>query len=138
VALSFFTADQLFAHAVGDYFLQGDWMANEKTKRNVAALAHVTTYVLPFLLLSPSSLALAVIAGTHFIIDRWRLARYVVLAKNLFLRPNSAETEGEPLDWWDTATGSPKSRPAFLSVWLLIIVDNLMHVAINAAALRWL
>lgn len=124
------TADQLVAHAVGDYILQSDWMANEKTKRSLAALAHVVCYGLPFIFLSPSLLALATIVGTHFVIDRWRLARYVVWAKN-WLGPNRP--------WADcAATGYPADRPAWLAVWLLIIADNLMHVLINAAALRWL
>lgn len=136
--MSFFTADQLVAHAVGDYVLQSDWMANEKTKRSVAALAHAVTYMFPFMLLTRSVVALWVIVATHFVIDRWRLARWVVLVKNMGLRPTTAETEGEAMDFWDHATGSPRARPPFLSVWLLIIVDNLMHVAINAAALRWL
>ena len=47
-----FTADQLVAHAVGDYILQSDWMANEKTKRSLAAAVHALTYALPFLLLT--------------------------------------------------------------------------------------
>lgn len=124
------TADQLVAHAVGDYVLQSDWMANEKTKRSVAALAHVGAYALPFLLLSPSLLALVVIVGTHFAIDRWRLARYVVWAKN-WLGPNRPWSEC-------IGTGYPVSRPPWLAVWLLIIADNVMHVLINGAALRWL
>lgn len=139
--MSFFTADQLVAHAVGDYVLQSDWMANEKTKSSLAAAIHALSYLFPFLLLTHSIPVLAVMAGTHFVIDRWRLARWVVLAKNLALPPAENDTWQEiqaPNGRWDLATGSPKERPAFLSVWLLIIVDNLMHVAINAAALRWL
>jgi hypothetical protein len=50
------TADQLVCHAIGDYVLQSDWMANTKTKRSVACLAHVATYALPFLFLRPSRL----------------------------------------------------------------------------------
>lgn len=76
------TAAQLVAHAVGDHLLQSDWMATEKTKKSVAALAHVVMYTLPFLLFTTAPLALLTIAGTHFVIDRWRLARYVVWAKN--------------------------------------------------------
>jgi len=125
------TADQLVAHAVGDYVLQSDWMANEKTKRSVAALAHVFTYALPFLFLRPSVTALAVIVGTHFMIDRWRLARFVVWAKN-FLGP------GNPPWALCSGTGYPAGRPPWLAVWLLIIADNVMHVLINGAALRWL
>ena len=129
--MSLITADQLFCHALGDYVLQSDWMANTKTKRSIACLAHVVTYALPFLFLRPSLAALAVIVGTHFVIDRWRLARFVVWAKNFL-------GVGNP-PWRDcSATGYPNERPPWLSVWLLIIADNVMHVAINGAALRWL
>lgn len=135
-------ADQLVAHAVGDYVLQSDWMANEKTKRSVAALAHVVTYALPFLFLRPSLTALAVIVGTHFVIDRWRLARFVCWAKN-FLAPRASyqpDVPGPSAQAWSNCagTGYPSERPPFLAVWLLIIADNIMHVLINGAALRWL
>jgi len=156
------TADQLIAHAVGDYLLQSDWMAQEKTKRSIAAAAHALVYSLPFLFLRPSLLAWAVIVGTHFILDRWRLARYVVWAKNL-LAPRwlrTCEHTDRPARWpyimsgicaicdkpalrvkpWRecSATGYDPDRPAWLTVWLLIIADNVMHALCNAAALRWL
>jgi hypothetical protein len=127
------TADQLVAHLVGDYVLQSDWMAQEKVKRSIAAAAHVTCYALPFLLLSPSPVALAVIVGTHFAIDRWRLARFVVWGKNL-LAPAS-----QRFPWREcSATGYHRDRPAWLAVWLLIVADNVLHVLVNGAALRWL
>jgi hypothetical protein len=127
------TADQLVAHAVGDYLIQSDWMANEKTKRSVAALAHALSYALPFLFITLSPLALAVIVGTHFAIDRWRLARFVVWAKNL---PSPAAYR---YPWSEcAATGYHKDRPPWLAVWLLIIADNVLHVLINGAAIRWL
>jgi hypothetical protein len=125
-----FAADQLVAHAVGDYLLQSDWMARNKTTRSIAALAHVATYALPFLLLRPSLPAFAVIAGTHFVIDRWRLARFVIWAKN-WLGPNRPWSECK-------ATGYPADSPAWLSVWLLIIADNILHVVINGLALGYL
>jgi hypothetical protein len=156
------TADQLVAHLVGDYVLQSDWMANEKTKRNTAAMAHALVYSLAFLLLHPSLAAWLVIVATHFAIDRWRLARYVVWAKNL-LAPRRTATAWEqrsvlinngmekmvwrvPTAWqqnwhpWSdcSGTGYPSARPPWLAVWLLIIADNTLHVLINAAALRWL
>lgn len=157
------TADQLLCHAIGDYILQSDWMANEKTKKSVAALAHVATYGLPFLLLRPSWKAYAVIVGTHFVIDRWRLARFVVWGKN-FLAPLTKlglervdETTVAPSGaihsirghqykivrtnpaWKECqATGYPPNTPAWLAVWLLIIADNIMHVLINGLALKYL
>lgn len=124
----FLTADQILAHLVGDYIIQSDWMAAEKTKRSIAAVVHAVTYTVPFLFLTWSPAALAFIAGTHFVIDRWRLARYVCWAKNIPWKP-----------WADcAATGYPSDKPAWLAVWLLIIADNTLHLICNAAALRWL
>lgn len=128
------TGDQLLLHVVGDYLIQSDWMATEKTKRSLAALAHVVSYALPFLLLTRSIAALAVIAGTHFVIDRWRLARYVCWAKN-WLAPRKWNPP-----WSEcTKTGFPDDKqPAWIALWIMIVVDNAMHVVINGAALRWL
>jgi hypothetical protein len=128
------TADQLFAHVAGDYILQSDWMATEKTKRSLAAAAHAISYAVPFVFaFRPSWAALAVIIGTHFVIDRWRLARFVIYAKN-FISPPSRW-----VSWADCAgTGYHKDVPAWMSVWLLITVDNAMHVYINGVALRYL
>ncbi len=90
-------------------------------------------YALPFLLLSPSPAALAVIVVSHFVIDRWRLARFVVWAKNRLGPPRSWRAWGEC-----AATGYPPERPPWLATWLLIIADNTLHVVINGAALALL
>jgi Protein of unknown function (DUF3307) len=123
------TADQLLAHVVGDYLLQSDWMAREKTRRSVPAIAHAMLYTVPFLSLGPTPLACLTIAGTHFVIDRWRLARYVCWAGGWFGPP--------PHRAWSEcrATGFPPEREPWMSAWLLIIADNTLHVLINAWAL---
>ena len=118
------TADQILAHLVGDYILQSDWMAQNKTKQSLAAAIHAVTYTLPFVLLTHSPAALAIIAGTHFLIDRFRLARWVVWLKNGYA------FGGPP-----TATGYRESVPAWLSTWLLIIADNTLHLICNGLAL---
>ena len=70
-------------HFVGDYLIQTNWMANEKVKRWVPAVAHGVTYTLPFLLLTRSIPALLVICLTHIVIDHYRLAKHFIWAKNL-------------------------------------------------------
>lgn len=131
--------EQLLCHLFGDYIIQSNWMANNKTKSHFAAFAHAATYALPFLLLQPSLSALFVIVSTHFFIDRYRLARYLVWAKNyLWARCESAETH-ETLEWENCrATGYPSQTPDWLAVWLLIIADNSLHLAINFLALKYL
>jgi hypothetical protein len=122
-----YTADQLVAHGVGDYVLQSDWMATQKTRAALPAAAHAITYAVPFQALRPSRRALAVIIGTHYLIDRYRLARFVCWAKN-----QTGPIETREL----TGTGYPADRPAWLATWLLIITDNLLHILINGWALR--
>ncbi len=129
--------EQLILHLTGDYLTQSDWMANNKTKAFTPAAVHALVYSLPFLLLG-GWLAFAVILGTHFFIDRYRLARFVVYAKNQLGMPASEFAKPE-YDWSNcSATGYPSERPAWLAVWLLIAADNTLHLAINYAALRWL
>jgi hypothetical protein len=160
--LTMITADQLLVHAIGDYVLQSDWMASKKRTEHLPAAAHAVVYSLPFVAFAPSWRAFAVIVVTHFLIDRFGLARYVVWAKN-FLAPRwirvdttihgheyvhafdqagaeSASTRHiRNLPWaWCVDTGYPGNRPPFLAVWLLIIADNILHVVINGASLRWL
>jgi hypothetical protein len=65
------------------------------------------------------------------VIDRWRLARFVIWAKN---RPFPGSRP-----WAECAkTGYPPGTPDYLSGWLLILVDNIMHIAMNGIALAWL
>jgi hypothetical protein len=125
------TSAQVLAHFIGDYLLQSHWMATCKTKASIPAIAHALAYTIPFLWLTDASLwQLGAIALSHFIIDRFRLARYVVFAKN-FLAPVSAWPE-----WSDCSnTGYPSKVPDWLSVWLLIIADNTLHVLGNAIIL---
>lgn len=119
---------ELIAHLFGDYILQNHTMAARKTSSSLWAAIHVAFYLIPFLFLTWSPLALAMIAGTHFVIDRFRLARYWV------------EFWGVGCNGWVTRNLIEPIEPAppFLAVWLLIIVDNTFHLAINHVALTWL
>lgn len=118
---------RLLAHALGDYGIQTDWMASEKTKRSLAAAAHALTYTACFLPLTRDWRRLAIIGGTHFVIDRWRLARHLAWAKNQ-LAPK-AYRPGH------TATGYGDDKPPWLSFWLMILLDNSAHLLINELAL---
>lgn len=143
---------QLLLHLWGDYILQSDWMAQNKTKDSLAALAHCLTYSAGFVLLRPTFAAWLIIFGTHFLIDRFRLARYVVWATN-WLGPIQEMKLAHPQTGVEThfvntcrtppweyckATGCPPSVPAWMAVWLMIIADNTLHLTINYLSLRYL
>jgi hypothetical protein len=151
---------------VGDYVLQSDEVANEKTKRTSAALLHVALYGLSFWLLTGASWkAMVFVVGSHFVIDRWRLARHVGWAKN-WLGPNamrwllgqrtravllkaendlgekiqvkSYEPMPRPSPWKECqVTGYSAEKPPFMAVWLMIIVDQCFHIACNAMAMQY-
>lgn len=129
---------ELIAHLLGDYVLQNHVMATRKTSSSFWAAVHVALYLLPFLFLTRNPVALAIIGGTHFLIDRFRIARYWVefwgvgcvgKAMVTFAKVTSALA--------DVFSGRTPMEPAppFLAVWLLILVDNTFHMLINHFAL---
>lgn len=144
-----FTADQLVAHLVGDFLLQSHWMATRKFTSWLAIVLHVVTYTAPFLLLTRSPAALAFILGSHLVIDRYRIPRYVCWARNVLFSqvwkqvffgtdPGETSAIGE-LTWPNCSkTGWPSEVPDWLAGWLLIFSDQILHLLCNGAALRWL
>lgn len=122
--------EQILLHLVGDYVTQSDWMARNKTRATWPALCHAVLYSLPFLLIGSRAAVVAIFAG-HLVIDRFRLARYVVWMKH-WLGPAH-------VPWGECSDkGMPKDTPEWLAGWLLIAVDNTIHLVWNYAALRWL
>lgn len=148
---------QLLLHLWGDYILQSDWMAQNKTKAWLPATVHALLYSATFVILRPSLKAWLVIFGTHLLIDRFRLARYLVWAKNwigpyyelVIIRTDRYGNADFQTEHWKrrnptpsfkecAATGYPPNSPVWLSVWLMIIADNVLHLTINFLSLRYL
>lgn len=123
--------EQLIAHLVGDYVLQTSHMAEHKVRSWPIAALHAFVYSIPFLFLTQSPAALAIIFSTHAVIDRYRLAHYVAMAKNMV---------GDPKNWrqYNTYTGFSEQTPDWMSVWLVIITDNTMHLIINYFSIQYL
>lgn len=134
---------QLILHLVGDYVLQSHWQAVNKARNTLACLAHCATYTLPFLILTRNAWALLLIFATHFLIDRFRLARYVNWVKN-WQSPNGFAPwkDCQITGYFDaTACSCPNvellSAPTWLRVWLCIITDNTLHLICNYVILRF-
>lgn len=117
---------ELLAHLVGDYVLQSQPMSDRKVTDIRWALIHATAYTLPFLLLTQDVRRLAVIALTHALIDRYRIAARWVAWYGTGTRASGV---------WSRWNISTDAVPPFMSVWLTIIVDNTLHLVINHAAL---
>lgn len=111
----------LIFHFIGDYLLQNDWMAKNKTKSYLVAFVHALIYSLLFLFIV-DIYSWLIILISHFIIDRFRLAVYWVKIINWNFKSNNF--------------GFDESKPSFVSVWLLIIVDNTIHILINSLCIN--
>ena len=124
----------ILCHFVGDYLLQSHWMATQKTERWWPAIVHGVTYTLPFLFLTLSPLALFVIAGTHIVIDRYRLAKHVNWLRNQLGPKWSRPSFSEAME----NDGSSNTTPVWLATFLMFVTDNTIHILINTAAILWL
>jgi hypothetical protein len=145
------TINQILAHIIGDYFLQSDWMATLKAKKWMPAICHVLLYILPFLFITQSIWALSVICISHLLIDHFGLAKYFCWAKN-FIAPKCIEwskinkngllvselRRNYPYDLCAESGGYSPNRPIWLTIWLMIIVDNTIHIIINGLAIKYL
>lgn len=118
-------------HLAGDYLLQSHWMANEKVGGMKPAIAHGAVYALCHLPVTRNPLKLAIIGGTHSLIDYYRLAKYVSWAKNQLAPKEYRHPYNDKL-----VAGYPEGTPPWLATWLMIFVDNTMHLMINVATTK--
>jgi len=119
--------EQLLLHLFGDYIVQNDWMALNKKKKGWlgfnACFIHTLTYSLPFLLIT-NWMAFLVIWFTHFVLDRTKIVDYFIMLKN-----------GEKTI---VNFGFAPEKPFVISIWLYIIIDNVIHLLINYAAIKYI
>ena len=95
----------IYAHLVGDYILQTDWMALNKKKSSIHCLIHVLFYMVPFLLCGFAPWQLLMIAAQHYAIDRTNFVLWF-------------------MDW----KGSESFARGMCSPWSVIVMDNILHI----------
>lgn len=113
---------QLFLHLLGDFFLQNDEMAVNKSKYTthgyLMCTIHCMFYSIPFGLYYHNAGVYGFVFFTHWFIDKFGLAEYVT----------------RTINWnWDKNSlfGFQKDRPHFVTVWIHTIRDNSMHIFCN-------
>lgn len=121
------------AHLTGDYLWQNNWMAQKKTLRWLPAFVHGFFYTLAyFFFLQPSWAALIIIGATHVVLDHYRLPKYFIWAVNQL----APKADRYPWSEAKNNGGYSPGTPPFMSTWLMIIVDNTMHLIINYLAIK--
>ena len=122
---------EIIFHLIGDYILQTEQMAVRKLRSWFWAILHAVVYSLPFLLVIQRWECWLVITGTHAVIDRMAIASTICRIKNLiWFGPDAPEKEQN--------TGYGIETPPFVRFWLVVIVDNTLHLSINHVALTYL
>lgn len=143
----------LLCHFVGDFILQSDWMAMNKSRKSIPCLVHVLIYTACFLVLTVSWKALLFIGLTHFMLDRF----HTPLKRLLWLKNHIGPTMEYPPYGYCNSTGyyddSPynslipdkedlekwgKPRHFFITIWIYITIDNTLHLICNLIALSLL
>lgn len=95
----------IYAHLIGDFLIQTDWMVEGKKKNSWICLVHVITYLIPFLFTSLSWLQLLFIAIEHFLQDRTKA-----------------------VEWFMQYTGRKKFAEPPRGPWSFILVDSIFHI----------
>ena len=100
----------IYAHLIGDYLVQNDWMALGKKRSSWICAVHVLTYLLPFLFTPLAWWQLALIGVEHFVQDRTNVVLWLMRAK-----------------------GSAGFASGPCAPWSIIVTDNILHVLFMAA-----
>ena len=98
-----FNLHWIYAHLIGDYLLQNDWMAENKKQNSLICLVHVITYMIPFVFTQLNWIQLLLIAIQHYIQDRTNLVAWFCKTTHKF-QDDCSRFEGH------------------------VIVDNVIHI----------
>ena len=99
----------IYAHLIGDYLIQTDWMATGKKRSSWICAIHVLIYLIPFLFTPMVWWQLALIGAEHFAQDRTAFVPWLMRAKG------------------SAAFVQPPCGP-----WSVIVTDNILHVLFMA------
>lgn len=107
-------AAAIIGHMVGDYLLQNDWMAANKTKSTPVCVVHAALWTLAVVVCGSvwNPWAVLWLFGTHLVIDRFRLA-------------------AKAMDY----TGQAGFK-AGMAPWSMIVVDNTWHLVTILAVFK--
>lgn len=95
----------IYAHLIGDYLIQSDWMAQHKKVSSWRCLVHVLTYMIPFLFCGFEWWQLVAIAAQHYVIDRTNFVK-----------------------WFMEIKGSGIFATNVCFPWSQIVTDNILHI----------
>ncbi len=122
---------QLLCHLVGDYLLQTERMALNKSKDSLICITHCITYSLPFAyFLHLSYASVLLIFSSHFILDRFSLAKFFCKFRNMYVDCIDEHKVCE-------ITGLRSDRIESIKWLVYIVTDNTFHLLCNYLAIAY-
>ena len=103
----------IYAHLIGDFLLQTDWMARGKKQNSWVCLVHVLTYITPFFLTPFAWWQVLLIGIQHFAQDRT-----------------------DVVVWFMKNTGKQEFTDPPSAPWSIILVDSILHILFIALVER--
>ena len=104
----------IYAHLIGDYILQNDWMALHKKKSSFRCAVHIVFYMIPFLWCDISWIGMILIAIQHYAIDRSNF-----------------------VGWFMKVKGQNEFATGICFPWSQIVMDNILHILWVAFIVEW-
>ena len=95
----------IYAHLIGDYLLQNDWMALHKKDSSFRCAVHIACYMIPFAWCGLNWWQLLLIAVQHFLVDRTKFVAW-------FMKVKGQEAFSTGPCW----------------PWSQIVMDNILHI----------
>jgi len=102
----------IYAHLIGDYLIQNDWMAKEKKNSHFVCTVHILTYMVPFLFCQLTWWQFLLVAIQHWIQDRTHI-----------------------VGWFMSKSGK-QSFLKDMGPWSAILTDNIIHILWMALILK--
>lgn len=103
----------IYAHLIGDFIIQSDWMAKYKKSDSFACLIHILTYLFPFAFVDCQWWQLSLIAVQHYYQDRTNF-----------------------VFWFMKRTGS-EGFAKDMAPWSTILIDQILHILFMAFVFQY-
>jgi hypothetical protein len=109
----------IYAHLIGDFLIQNDWMAKGKKESSLICLTHVLTYLIPFIFVGSYMDGWKV----HIVMFQWEPLYFVVVGLQHFAQ-DKTNIVVESMK----ATGKGDFAKPPMAPWSVIITDNILHI----------
>jgi hypothetical protein len=109
----------IYAHLIGDFLIQNDWMAKGKKESSWICLIHILTYLIPFIFIGSYMDGWTL----HLTLFQWEPVVFIAVGLQHFI-----QDRGDMLKRFMVATGKGDFTKPPMAPWSIILTDNIIHI----------